>query len=138
VQPISQQDVAAFAVEAFARPNLAGSTFRLCGPEALDGEGIAARFAEALGRPIRFRVMSPDEFGAVLDGAFGPGAGAPAVAFYRAAFENPSLITTSIDHAALLGHLPITPTSLVAWARSHAGMLTARSAAPPREGNRTP
>lgn len=128
IQPIAQADVATYAVEAFRRPDLAGSRFALCGPEALDGPAIAERVSAGLGRPVRFRSMPPEEFGSVLDRLFGPGAGEAATAFYRAAFANPALISTAIDPSPALAALPIAPTSLQAWARQHASIFSATGA----------
>jgi uncharacterized protein YbjT (DUF2867 family) len=131
MQWITQEDVAAFAVEALRRPELANLNLKLAGPERLTGEEIAARFGRALGRPIAFRPMPPREFGAVLDGAFGPGAGDAAVGFYEAAAENPALLSTDVDPTPALAALPIRPTTLEAWVRSHAAAFAPRPAAVP-------
>lgn len=119
IQPIAQADVAAFVVEAFRRPDLAGSNFKLCGPDKMDGMAIAKCFSSVLGREVRFRSMPPEEFGAVLDDLLGPGAGDAATAFYRAAFSDPKLISTAVQLSDVLDVLPIVPTPLAAWVRQH-------------------
>jgi uncharacterized protein YbjT (DUF2867 family) len=120
VQPISHAEAAAYAVEAFRRPEVANAVLDICGPEALTGDDIAVRFSAALGRHIRFRSMPPSEFGAVLDGLYGPGAGAGATAFYDAAFKNPALITTKLDPEQARSLLPIRSTTVEEWVRSNA------------------
>ena len=125
LQPVSHEDLAAFAVAAFARPALAGSLFEVCGPERLTGDDIAARFSAALGRSISFRPMAPREFGDVMDAAFGPGVGDGAVAFYEAVQENPSLLSTNIDLQPTLAALPIQPTSMESWIRKNAAAFRA-------------
>lgn len=131
MQWVTQEDVAAFAVEALRRPELANLTLKLAGPERLSAEEIAERFGRALGRPIAFRPMPPREFGAILDGAFGPGAGAAAAGFYEAAAANPDLLSTDVDPAPALTALPIRPTTLEAWVRSHAAAFAPRPAVVP-------
>lgn len=130
VQFISHDDAARFAVAAFERPELADAAYEICGPERLGGEAIAERLTRALRRPISFRPMPPSEFGAILDSAYGPGAGADAMAFYEAALADPSLITTNIDVAPVLAALPIEPTSLETWARNHARAFSPPSGDP--------
>ncbi len=125
LQWVSHEDVAAFAVAAFQRPELANARYEVCGPEILDGEAMAARFSAALGRPIAFRPMPPAEFGAIIDKAFG-GGGASAAAAYEAVYENPALLSTSIDTESLLRALSITPTALEDWARGYAPAFTPR------------
>lgn len=130
MQWVTQEDVAAFAVAALRRPERANLNLKLAGPERLSGEEIAERFGRALGRPISFRPMPPKEFGAVLDGAFGPGAGA-AAGFYEAAAANPDLLSTDVDLAPALAALPIRPTTLEEWVRAHAAAFAPRPVAVP-------
>lgn len=124
VQFISHEDVAAFAVAAFQRPRAADAVYQLAGPERLGGEDVAERLTRTLGRTITFRSMPPAEFGAVLDGVFGPGAGDDATAFYEASLNDPSLISTDFDIAPVLDALPIELTPLETWARGYADVLT--------------
>jgi len=125
VQFVSQEDVAAYSVAAFDRPELAGQEIEIAGPERLAGDEIADRLSRGLGRAVTFRSMPPAEFGAHLDRLFGPGAGAGATAFYEAAFENPQLISTQVDHGLALARLPIAPLTLEAWSRERAAILDA-------------
>ena len=130
MQWITQEDVAAFAVEALARPELANLNLKIAGPERLNGQGIAERFGRALVRPIAFRPMLPREFGAILDRAIGPGAGEAAAGFYEAAAANPELLSTDVDLAPALAKLPIRPTPLEEWVVRHAAAFAERAAVP--------
>ncbi len=125
LQPISHEDLAAYATAAFARPELAGSIFDVCGPERLNGDDIAERFSAALRRSISFRPMPPREFGDVMDAAFGVGVGEDAVGFYEAVQQNPALLSTDIDLQSTLAALPIRPTSLEDWVRINAAAFQA-------------
>lgn len=124
IQWISHDETAAYVAAAFDRPDLASREVEVAGPESLTGQDIAERLTRALGRPIRFRSMPPAEFGAILDGAFGPGAGAGATAFYEAAFENPDMMSTRVDQAAALAVLPVEPLGLERWAEARAAAFS--------------
>lgn len=130
IQPISHEDAAAFAVAAFEHPQLANAMYEICGPETLGGDAIAERLTLALGRTINFRPMPPREFGEVLDSAYGPGAGTGATAFYEAAQDNPSLVSTNVDVNSVLAALPVELTSLETWARNHARTFSPTSKEP--------
>jgi len=128
MQWIATEDVAAFAAAALGRPEVADANLKVCGPERLNGEEIAARFGEALGRGISFRPMPPEEFGAIIDRAFGAGAGEEAARGYAMAYENPELFSSDVDLSAALETLPIQPTPLVQWVRDHEQAFSAREA----------
>ncbi len=115
MQWVTHEDVAAFAVEAFRRPELADLVLQVAGPEALNGQDVAERFSRALGRPIEFRPMPPKEFGAHFDTLMGPGAGDDVTAAYENVYDNPTLLNTDVDLAHALSLLPITPTPLQEW-----------------------
>ncbi|MGN9810294.1 SDR family oxidoreductase [Micromonospora sp. BQ11] len=124
MQWVSHDDVAAYVVAAFRRPDLAGRVFDVGGPEALNGEEVAARFSAALGRRITFRPMPPKEFGAYFEAMGGPGAGDDVTAAYEAVYENPTMLSTRVDLAVTLSELSITPTSLREWVGRHAPAFT--------------
>ena len=119
MQWVATDDVAAFAVEALGRPELNGNSFKVCGPERLNGEEISARFGAALGREVSFRPMPPKEFGGILDDAFGPGAGEAAARGYEMAYQNPEMFSTNIDVSPTLEKLPVELTTLESWVRQH-------------------
>ncbi len=123
MQWVATEDVARFMVYALGHPELAPLNVKVSGPEALNGEGVAASFARGLGRPIRFRAMSPDEFGAKLDAVF-PGMGEAAAQGYRMAYEQPERFSTNVDIDAALKQLPVELTTLEAWVRTRAGAFS--------------
>ncbi|MCU0490123.1 MAG: NmrA family NAD(P)-binding protein [Chloroflexaceae bacterium] len=116
---IASADVAKFIVAALERPQLANRTFQVSGQENLNGSDLAERFSTALGRPISYYAMEPEEFGAVLDKVFGPGAGEAAAQEYRKARTNPNPPTMYFDMEPVLAQLPIQMTSLTEWVRQH-------------------
>lgn len=119
VQWIATQDVGTFATYAFDHPELAPLDLKISGPERLNGEGVAERFSQALGRTITFRAMPAEEFGRKLDAVF-PGLGAGAAQGYAAAYEHPERFSSNVDLAAALAKMPVEPTPLAMWLREHA------------------
>lgn len=123
MQWVATEDVARFMVYALEHPELAPLNVKVSGPEALSGEGVAASFARGLGRSVRFRPMSPDEFGEKLDAVF-PGMGEAAAQGYRMAYEQPERFSTDVDIEAALKQLPVQLTTLEAWVRARAGAFS--------------
>lgn len=128
---IATDDVAALIVAALQRPQLAGSHFVVSGPENLSGPELAARFSAGLGRTITYREMPLDEFAALLDAAFGPGAGAGGAAGYKFQRDNADLIPMWADMAPVLQQLPVTLTGVDAWARQMGQAFAPATAAAP-------
>ena len=80
---ISLNDAAAFAIAALKRPKLAGSTFDIGGPEALNGQEIAERFTKVLNRPFLYQQIPIDGFEQGLNQAFGEPTGTEIAKIYR-------------------------------------------------------
>lgn len=118
---IASADVGALMVAALERPELADAIFRVSGIENLNGTELAEQFSQGLGRPISYYAMAPEEFGAVLDQMFGPGAGAGAVAQYRKMREDPNPPTMWYDMQPVLEKLPVRMTSIAEWASQYSG-----------------
>lgn len=115
---ISHDDVAAAAVAALARTDLVGRVFDLGGPAPLSGDEVAAGFAQAFGRPVRYVALEPAAFADGLRPFMGDGVADYLDATYtwsaaagRSSFQVPDIATT----AAILGY---TPTALDAWVRA--------------------
>ena len=121
---IAAQDLGRFAVAALERPELAGQSFNLGGPEALDGEQIAQSFSSALGRKIGYVAISPEEFGAIMGRMIGPEAEAGIVVAYRASEAAPQGAMV-VDSRPALEKLPIVQTTLEQWVRQHAQIFSA-------------
>lgn len=123
MQWIATADVAASVVAAVARPEVANLSLEVAGPERLSGDGVAARFSRALGRPIRFRAMSPEEFGEKLDAVF-PGMGGAAAQGYKVAYDHPERFSSHVDVGAAQAALPVSLTPLETWVRQHEAMFS--------------
>ncbi len=121
---IASDDLGAFAVAAIERPDLAGNAYTLGGPEALDGNAIAAAFTAALGRSIGYQPITGTEFGAAMAGFMGPemGTALGAAYTYQDAQPNDSLTVSMVD---VLADLPIQQTRLVDWVRQHCDAFSA-------------
>lgn len=59
---ISAEDAAAYVVGALERPDLAGRSLQMAGPESLAGEALAAGLETGLGRPVRYQDVDPAAF----------------------------------------------------------------------------
>lgn len=104
---VSADDLAAYAVSAVDRPDLAGQQLDVGGPEALTGNQLAQGFSEVLGRPVRYLAISPDDYQRNITPLFGEtvafevtqqvrwiiglGSGAVDMAAAQAIFEVPGL-----------------------------------------------
>lgn len=113
---LSVEDAARLAVEALGRPDLAGRSFDIGGPEQLDGNEVAAQLTHALGRPIRYHAVPLDDFETGLNAALGAPAGTEVTKIYRWLVEHPQA-GAQVDMSAVLAHLPVPLTSLLTWAR---------------------
>lgn len=120
-QWISHQDAAAYVVAAFKAPGIGKLAIDISGPEKLNGLQIAERFSRALGREITFRPMPPEEFARAISY---DGNEEAIVGYYRSIFDNPSLMTTNVDHKRAVEALPINPLSVEGWARMYQNALT--------------
>lgn len=116
---ISWEDMAAFAVAALRRPELAGRTFDIGGPEVLDGEGIAKRFTNALGKPVSYYPIPVAEFEKGLSEALGSETGSAVAGLYQwmEGREDTELFTTDVE--VLKKDLPVEPIPLSSWIRMH-------------------
>ncbi len=119
---VALADVAEYMVTALVSPKAWNRSFVVGGPEVLVGAEVAERLSEALGRPIRFKSITPDEFAQSMSKLI---TGSERVEpdsiwdrmgqFYRWYNAQPnSPLIADID--ALTDALPIKPTPLVQWA----------------------
>jgi uncharacterized protein YbjT (DUF2867 family) len=61
VAPIHEQDIAAVAVAALTSPGHAGQAYVLTGPESLTQRRQVELIGAAIGRPIRFEELTPEQ-----------------------------------------------------------------------------
>jgi uncharacterized protein YbjT (DUF2867 family) len=116
---IASNDVGALVVAALERPQLAGKRFAISGVETPTGPELAAIFSDACGKEIRYRTLSPEEMGAVLDEVFGPGAGNRVAEMYRREQNDPDPPRKYHDMAPVLEALPVTMSTISDWVKAH-------------------
>lgn len=113
---VATSDVAAMVAEAIYSPHLAGISFRVSGIENLKGDELAEKFSIGLGRKIRYKQMPPKEFGKILDGLLGKGAGSGAEAMYQEISDTKNYpVMHSTQMHEVLQKLPVTITSIEKW-----------------------
>ena len=117
---ITSQDVGTLVVAALERPELSGSRFEIASTERLDGPGLAKQFSLALGRDITYYAMPPAEFGAILNEAFGPGAGDAVAKDYQLLYDEPEQKKKYLlDMQSVLEKLPMKMTSVKEWVQQN-------------------
>lgn len=114
-------DVAAFMVAALGTDRADGRHVPVGGPEPLVGDAVAQRLSAAVGKPIRFESIAPDEFAARMSELV---TGSRHVAphsiydgmakFYRFYNEQPRSVLVT-DPAAARQLLGVQPTPMDAW-----------------------
>jgi uncharacterized protein YbjT (DUF2867 family) len=115
---IATRDVAALVAKALYSPNLAGQSFQVSGMENLTGNMLADKFSIGLEKRITYRQLPPADFGKILDGLFGPGAGKGAETMYQEITDTGNYpVMYNPDMAAVLEKLPITMTHIEEWVR---------------------
>ncbi len=117
---ITANDVGAFVAEAAKRPELAGEIIRVNGPEHLTGPQMAQRFTQALGRDIRWRPLTAQQYGDQLAAVMGPEAGAGIAHAYTFLMANHDAVMPYYDMGTVLETLPVQLTPLADWVRNHA------------------
>ena len=113
---IATKDVAQFVAQAIFSPQLAGQSFQISGVENLTGRQLANKFSIALNKPVQYRQMPPREFGKILDGLFGEGAGRGAEKMYQEITDTKQYpIMHSHSLSEILEKLPVKMTSIEEW-----------------------
>ena len=126
-QPINwlaSDDLGALTVAALERPELAGRTFVIGGPESLTGPELAAAVAAGLGRDVTYRPMPPAEFRDILSKLVGPEIAAAVARGYEllwAGQDHHSLFQA--DMVPVLQALPVRLTTVREWAAQHAAVF---------------
>ena len=113
---VSAGELAAYGVAALDRPDLAGTSFDIGGPQALTGKDIAGCFSEILGRSVSYVPIAPDDYERALAPMFGA----------RVAYEVASQVRYvinrgdgSVDMTDTAAQLGVRPTHLDVWIRQH-------------------
>ncbi|MFD8844675.1 SDR family oxidoreductase [Streptomyces pseudogriseolus] len=112
--PVDDRDVADVAARALYDPDLAGGDHVLTGPESMTQAAQVRAVGEALGLPVPFEEITPEEFRRVSEGS-APGAVVDMLlGAWNAAVGRPAHVTTAV--ADLLGEAR----TFRRWAADHA------------------
>lgn len=122
---IASADVSALVAAALERPELAGTNWPVSGLTNPDGPALAQAFSEGLGRQVTYYAMPPQDFGGILDQAFGPGAGAAAASEYQRMWDFPEQRPDfQADMQPVLAKLPVPMTSISEWVSRHKAVFS--------------
>lgn len=119
-----QEDIAAYMIAAFRHPRLVADRFTVGGPEALTGRQAAERLTEALGRPVRFQSLDPDEFAGAMSklvtgsATFEKGSLYDRMAEFYRWYNAQEVSPLAIDLRPALAVLGVRPTPLLVWAQA--------------------
>ena len=120
---IDQEDIADYMIAAFRHPRLVADRFTVGGPEVLTGAQAAERLTEALGRPVRFQSLDPDDFARAMSklvtgiDSFEPGSLYDRMAEFYRWYNAQPVSPLAIDLRPVLAVLPVRPTPLLVWAK---------------------
>jgi len=113
--PIDERDVAAVAARALYQDGHAGGDYVLTGPQSLSQAEQVSVIADAIGRPIRFEELTPEEFRRETAGRWPPAVVNMLLNAWGAAIGQPAFVTATV--AEIVG----TPArSFHQWATDHA------------------
>lgn len=113
---VSAREMGAYSVAALDRPDLAGKTFDIGGPEALTGDAIAAHFAELLQSSVFYLSIPPDDYERALAPIFG------ATVAFEVAEQVRYIIGSgdgSVDMSGTAAEFSVEPVTLHHWLRTH-------------------
>lgn len=116
---LASDDMGKLVVAALERPELTGRRYPVSGVETPTGPELAAIFSDACGRDIRYRTLAPEEMGAIIDEAFGAGAGDKVAEMYRQEQQDPDPPPKYHDMAPVLKALPVTMSNISDWVKAH-------------------
>ena len=112
---VSAEEVGAYCTAALKRPDLAGRTFDVAGPDALTGDAIVATLSALLGKRIGWVGISAADYENALAPLVGPAvasAVADQIRFIVGGGHGP------VDMTATRAELGVEPIPLEAWAKS--------------------
>jgi uncharacterized protein YbjT (DUF2867 family) len=114
--PIDERDIGAVASRVLCDDTYAGADYVLTGPESLTQAEQARIIGEAIGRPLQFHELSPDEFRRDTAGLWPPAAVEMLLAAWGAAIGRPAFVTPAVEEVT--GRPART---FRQWATDHAG-----------------
>jgi uncharacterized protein YbjT (DUF2867 family) len=95
--PVDERDVAAVAARALLDERRLAPDYVLTGPESLSQAAQVHAIGDAIGRPIRFEELSPDEFRRQAAGTWPAAVADMLLDAWRATLGHPAYVTSSIE-----------------------------------------
>jgi uncharacterized protein YbjT (DUF2867 family) len=95
--PIDERDLAAVAARVLCDVSHAGRDYVLTGPEALTPSQQVAIIADAIGRPLQYEELSPEEFRQETAGRWPPAVVEMLLAAWGAAVGHPAFVTQTVE-----------------------------------------
>jgi uncharacterized protein YbjT (DUF2867 family) len=117
---LSVSDLGAYVAAALRRPDLAGRTLDIGGPEVLDGAALAREVSRAVGHPLRYVAIPPDVFEQNLAAHFAPAIARGIAQAYHFAAKHADTILYMDSDAGLTRELARPRVTVSAWARTQA------------------
>jgi len=113
--PVDERDIAAVAARVLLDGRHAGGDYVLTGPDSLSQAAQVRAIGDAIGRPLQFEELSPDEFRREAAGTWPAGVAEMLLAAWRATLGHPAFVTSAVQE--ILGSQPRT---FYRWAADHA------------------
>jgi uncharacterized protein YbjT (DUF2867 family) len=123
--PVDERDIAAVAARTLLDGRYAAGDYVLTGPESLSQAAQVRAIGDAIGRPLRFEELSPDEFRRETAGTWPGGVTEMLLAAWRAALGRPAFVTSAVQE--IVGSPPRT---FSRWAADHASAFAGPRAGP--------
>ena len=114
MQWVSSTETGRYCAAALDRPDLAGTTFDIGGPDALTGDEIAANLSALLGRELSWMALTPQQYQEALVPLFGPAVAAAVADQVRYMIDNG---LGAVDMESTRTELGVEPLSLESWAK---------------------
>jgi uncharacterized protein YbjT (DUF2867 family) len=98
--PVDERDIAAVAARALLDDRRAGGDHVLTGPESLSQAAQVRAIGDAIGRPLRFEELSPDEFRRESAETWPAGIAEMLLAAWQATLGHPAYVTSAVQEVA--------------------------------------
>lgn len=113
--PVDERDIAAVAARVLLGGTHAGGEHVLTGAESLSQAAQVSAIGDAIGRPLRFDELSPDEFRREAAGTWPPSVADMLLGAWQATLGHPAYVTSAIQE--IVGSAPRT---FYRWAADNA------------------
>jgi uncharacterized protein YbjT (DUF2867 family) len=122
--PIDERDLAAVAAHALLDAERTGGDYVLTGSESLSQAAQVRTIGDAIGRPLRFEELTPDEFRRETAATWPPAIADMLLGAWQASLGRPAFVTSAVQD--ILGSPPRT---FYTWVADNAVAFTGSSAA---------